>query len=114
MSVPEFDAETYLPIGAAADVTYRGARKASDGTYLNAGTCTWRLLDSAGAIVDPAATGTLAYVAASSGNYAGTIPAAYTAGLTAGAVYQVEISFAELLFEDKQTLIRIARKRQGR
>jgi hypothetical protein len=87
-------AEIY--VGADTEVFYEAARKRSDGTYLNSGTCTWALHeDSAhrigGAIAG--ASGAVDYVGSSSGNYLGVIDAAVTGLLTVGSYYWLRIVF---------------------
>ncbi len=89
-----------LWIAADHDVFYSDARNAA-GAYLNSGTCTWELLDSASASV---ATGTLSYVAASDGDYEGTIPSTVTDDLTEDSLYYLEITFQDGAYDDFRRL----------
>ena len=78
-----------LYVGCDMDVWYTGARTRT-GTYLNSGSCTWELLDSAGASL---ASGPMPYEADSDGDYRGGIDATTTATLTPNALYAVAITF---------------------
>ncbi len=96
-------------IGPDHHVHYDGARDEATGTYLNTGTCTFAFKTAVGATL---ATGTCTYVAASSGNYLGVIDGpTYTASLTDGAFYKVEITFVQGGYDDVRTLWLRARKR---
>lgn len=99
----------YIAIGADFDLWYEGAQLRAGGPYLNAGACTWALR-AAGSSTG-LATGSLAYTAASNGNYLGYIPAATTAGLTADADYDVVLTFTSGGITDARTLTFKARKR---
>lgn len=90
-----------LFIGADMDVFYSGASVASTGAYLNAGTCTYVLTDSAGATVG---TGTLAYVAASNGDYAGTIESTVTALLDEDEQCELTITFVQSGYNDSRVI----------
>ena len=93
------------PIYLSADhyVEYLDARDSADDTALNSATCTYALTTAAGVAVS-GGTGTLTYVAASSGNYRGTIESTVTATLTAGSRYKVVITFSQGLYQDSRTL----------
>jgi hypothetical protein len=80
-----------LIIGADMDVGYTGASNARSGAYFNAGTCTYALKSATGTSLG---TGTLSYVAASDGDYYGTIESTVTAALTEDTPYFLEITFA--------------------
>jgi hypothetical protein len=67
------------------------ARLASDSSYVNAGTAAWVLKDDAEAVRD---SGTLDYVAGSSGRWQGTLDRTITALLVEGASYHLEITLA--------------------
>ena len=88
-------------IGSDHDVTYEGAY--GGGGYLNSATVTFALKDSAGTTVS-GGTGTLSYVAASSGNYAGVIQSSVTSLLTNRANYTLEITFVQSAFDDFRRL----------
>lgn len=90
-----------LYIGADMNVAYSGASIASTGAYLNAGTCTWTLKDSDGLTVG---NGSLAYVAASNGNYLGVIESTVTGTLTADAPYTLYVVFAQSTYDDKRII----------
>ncbi len=84
----------FIYINCDMDVGYSGANLESTGAYLNAGTCTYALKTNAGVLV-PGGTGTLDYVAASNGNYLGTIDSTITALLSEGSTYRLEITFVQ-------------------
>lgn len=86
-----------LYIGADMDLGYSGAVPAAGGSYLNSGTCTYELKDSDEEIV---ASGSLAYVALSDGNYAGVLESTVTEDLTADAPYSLEITFTQAGYND--------------
>lgn len=90
-----------LYIGCDIDLDYTGARRSSGGTPLNTGTCTWSLTNSLGTAIS---SGTLAYVAASSGNYHGVIPSTVTAALTPGGVYTLTVIFSDSGYDDERVL----------
>lgn len=71
-----------------------GAKDDLAGTYLNAAVVTWALKDAAGVLVT-GGTGTLAYVAASNGNYLGVIQSTVTALLTVGQTYYLETTLVQ-------------------
>lgn len=87
------------PIYIAADhaVTYESAY--AGGSYLNSGTCTFVLKDADGATV-ASTSGAASYVAASNGNYAGVIESTALGSLTVGALYYLEITFAQSSYND--------------
>jgi hypothetical protein len=97
-------------IGADQNLTYSGASVASTGAYINDGTCTYELTDINGNIIT---SGTLPYVAASNGNYAGVIPASVTATLTPYAQYFVTIFFAAPEGNDERYFYLSAVYREG-
>ena len=81
-----------LPIGSGKDVLFSGMTNRATGAAINDGTATWEVWTAtlAGATYSPGeavagASGSLAYVAASDGDYRGTIPDTVTADLTAEA-----------------------------
>jgi hypothetical protein len=90
----------FIPIGADFDVWYEGAILRADeeagAPYIDDATVTWALFEGrardGGAAVDNG-TGSLAYTAASDGDYLGQIPAAVTATLAAGDWYTVRYTF---------------------
>ncbi len=84
-------------IGCTIVVEYTGAQDAVTGAYLNSGTVTYSLQTVSGTVV---ASGSLAYEAASDGDYRGTIAAATTAGLTAGVRYILVLTFAQSSYGD--------------
>ncbi len=89
-----------LFIGSDMDVGYTGARAARTGAYLNSGTCTYELVqDSDGSVVG---TGALTYVAASNGDYYGTIESTVTALLDVDGAYTLTITFVEVGYNDER------------
>ena len=72
-----------------------------NGDYLNAAAVTWTLTTSAGVTV---ATGSLAYTAASDGDYAGVIEDAVTSTLTAGQRYYLRVDISQGDFQDARKL----------
>jgi hypothetical protein len=101
---------TPLYIAADNTVKFEGAHDpdVSPTVYLNAGTCTWELMDADDAPFAPPRTGTLAHVAASDGNYLGQIDAAAVDDLTEEAEYHVWITFTEGNYSDLRRLKRWA------
>lgn len=83
-----------LHLGNDRAVTLTGLRNAATGAYLNAATVTAQLYDEADAAVgDPV---TLAYTAASSGDYAGVIESGVIdAGFAVGDVYRLAVTAAQ-------------------
>jgi hypothetical protein len=83
----------YIHKGCDNDVTFDGALNASTGNYLNAATCTFTLYESIagseenGAAVTAATAISMAYVAASSGDYSGVLQS--TVSLTRDAYYWI-------------------------
>lgn len=73
-------------IGNDTDLKATGMQDENSGTYLNSLTISWSLVDGSGTQVS-GGSGTLAYVAASNGNYFGVMDAAVTSLLTLGATY---------------------------
>ncbi len=90
-----------LFIGSDLDVAYSGASIASTGAYLNSGTCTWVLKDGAGTTVG---SGTLTYVGASNGNYAGTIESTVTSTLEENGLYTLTITFVQTSYNDERDI----------
>ena len=95
--MPAPDEPVEIFIGADFDLGYEGAQAALSEAYLNSGTCTYQLKSSAGTVVG---SGTLSYVAASDGNYRGTIESTVTATLTEDSLYYLEITFADSGYND--------------
>ncbi|MCA9271146.1 MAG: hypothetical protein KDA41_21840 [Planctomycetales bacterium] len=89
-------------IGADRDVVLSGFRIRADGTYLNAATATWSLKNAS---LAEQATGSLAYVASSNGNYLGCIDAVVTAALAENALYAVDVAAAEDGYDDFRRLV---------
>lgn len=103
-------ADENLFIGCDKTVTMTGLLDADTGSYLNAATLAWVLTNAAGTIV---ATGTLAYVAASNGNYKGVIDGAtVTSTLTEGAIYTFTLTGIQTTFDDQRTVPLIAKRRR--
>lgn len=103
-----------IHVGADEEAYYEGARKRSDGTALNSGTCTWYLHTESDYAMGGAisgATGSMDYVAASSGNYLGVIDAAVTGALTVGAYYWLRITFSASGYDDERRFPLVARGR---
>ncbi len=90
-----------LWIGVDFDLGYTAATAALTGEPLNSGTCTYVLKDSAGETVG---SGALAYVAASDGDYYGTIESAVTTTLEDGAEYVLTINFVQGGYNDRRVL----------
>ena len=83
-----------LTAGNDCAVALTGLRNALTGAYLNAATVTAQLYDEADAAVG--APVTLAYTAASSGDYAGVIEASVIdAGFAVGDFYRLEVTAAQ-------------------
>lgn len=82
-----------LTAGRDCYLKVTGFRNAVTGDYLNAATTkTWAITDAAGAAV---ASGTLAYTAASNGDYTATIDAADFEDLAPGARYRIDVVLAQ-------------------
>lgn len=82
-----------LTAGRDFRLAVTGFRNAVTGDYLNAATTkTWVIYDRTGAEV---AAGTLAYTAASSGDYTATIDKADFASLAVGARYRIDVVLAQ-------------------
>ena len=75
----------------AASVTVAGTT-----TYLNSATVTYSITDAAGTAVS-GGTGTLSYVAASSGDYEGTIESSVltSSNFTEGRTYLIDITLSQ-------------------
>ena len=97
-----------LYINEDSKVTVEGLSYTTDAgvtTYLNAATVTYTLTDTVGTTTVggmtvpgttiTGGTGTLSYIAASNGNYTGTIDKAVTSLLTAGAKYYLYVPISE-------------------
>lgn len=78
-----------ISIGSDEVVTLTGLLDNVTGSYQNAATVNGYLYDSAGTQVT---TFTLSYVAASTGNYRGTLTSAVTSLLTVGNEYKIKVS----------------------
>lgn len=85
-------------IGCDHDVSYAGASKASDGSYLNSGTCTYTLKKAQDGTT--VGSGTLTYVTASDGDYTGTIESTVTSSLVAGVKYNLDVTFVKAGYND--------------
>lgn len=103
-------ATTPLYIGADHDVTLEGLSAAATATYLNAATVTWNLKDR---FNESVTTGTLDYVAASNGNYAGIIQSTITSALTPGALYYLEVTSSEGTYQDFRREQLVAKYREA-
>jgi len=88
-------------IGCDNLIKYTGAKDSDSGTYLNTGTCSYTLTDSAGATIG---SGTLSYVAASNGNYEAIVDAVVAALLEDGAIYTLTVTFVQGNYDDKRQL----------
>lgn len=80
-----------IPIGNSVAVTWKGMAT-DEGTVINDATVAFTLKDSSGVAVSGASAITMGYVAGTSGNYRGILSNTVTAGLTAGARYQIVIT----------------------
>ena len=78
-----------LYVGNSLRVLLDNLRLGSDASAVNDGVVTAELLNSAGTLVTNSDI-TLAYIAASVGDYAGTLPA--TLALTAGQIYTLNVT----------------------
>lgn len=100
-------------VGSDFRVTWTGATgttAAGVTTPLNAATITYTLADSTGETVS-GGTGTLAYLAGSSGDYAAVIEDAVTSLLTPGSTYTLDLVLVEGEFDDARRLtLRAARR----
>lgn len=106
-------ATEYIYIGADMSLEYKTARIKNDDdtyTYLNSGTCTWKLLDEARSEIS---NGTLSYVAASNGKYTGTIESTVTNLLTRYKAYFIIITFAQTVYNDEREIRCIADLRKS-
>lgn len=92
---------TAIYIAADRTVTYSGA--SAGGSYLNSATVTYSLKDATLTTVS-GGTGTLSYVAASNGNYSGTIESTVTSTLTAGEKYYLDITLVSGSYDDFRRL----------
>jgi len=72
-------------------ITWDGMTRETTGAAVNDATVTYALLSSAGAALSPAVTGTLAYVAASAGDYQGIIESSQVT-LVSGTTYLLELT----------------------
>ncbi len=86
------------PIYLGEDHAVKWGDSATNGAYavgtgfLNSATVTYALKTAAGATI---ATGTCSYVAASNGNYRGTIESSALTALVLGALYTLEITLVQ-------------------
>ena len=87
-----------LYIGEDLTVTWTGASVTVNGTtsYLNSATVTYAITDAAGTAVS-GGTGTLSYIAASNGNYEGTIESTVltASNFTVGRTYLLDITLVQ-------------------
>lgn len=79
-----------LYIGNDNEVVIDGLSLASDGTYVNDATLLVTVYDAAGNAVSGWSAVSVAYVAASNGDYRGVLPG--TASLTEGASYRLVVT----------------------
>lgn len=105
-----------IHIGCDCSLSYSGAKPARGGAYLNSGTCTYSLREGDGNSPtdgDEVASGSLSYVAASNGNYLGTIESTATELLTPGEPYTLWIRFTDGNYDDLRRILLYARFRGG-
>jgi len=81
------------------DVTWTGAY--AGGAYLNTATVTWSLKAQDSGETE-LGTGTCTYVAASNGNYLGTIDEDTTDGLTENTKYWLDVTLVQGGYEDRR------------
>lgn len=89
-----------IVIGSDWYATLNGAQDSGTGDYLNTATVTAAVYSAAGAAVSGGGV-TLTYVAASNGNYRGTLESTVTALLTAGAAYEVRYTLSQGNYDAK-------------
>ena len=97
-----------LYIGEDHTLRWDGASKTVAGvtTYLNSATVTYAITDAAGTAVS-GGTGTLSYVAASDGDYEGTIESSVVtaANFAEGRTYFVNVTLSESTFNGYRRLV---------
>lgn len=98
-----------LYIGSDLDLKLTGMSAAGTGAYFNSATAGWSLADLNGTSVG---SGTLDYVAASNGNYAGVIGSDVTSTLNDGDEYVLTITFTEGDYDDERVFNLFAAYRQ--
>jgi hypothetical protein len=84
-----------IPIGGDYALALTGLT--GGGSYLNSATVTYELKAPSGTVVG---SGTLAYTAASNGNYTATIESTVTGGLVATFRYRLCVTIAQSTFND--------------
>lgn len=99
---------TYFPTGSDITVLWSGLKDHVTGSFINDATVTGVLKDAAGSTVQSI---TFAYVAASDGNYRGTITAA--ANLVATYAYELTVTATAGSLQKQRTLAFPARKAGG-
>lgn len=87
-----------LYVGEDMAIQMIGLRDAITGSYVNDATMTYTLKTAAGVAVTGASAISMAYVAASDGNYRGTMDAAVSGTLTNETVYYLEITVSGSVF----------------
>lgn len=87
-----------LYIGEDMAIQMTGLRNVITGSYINDATMTYTLKTPSDAAVTGASAISMPYVAASSGNYRGTMDASVAATLTAGSEYWLEITVSGSVF----------------
>jgi hypothetical protein len=85
-------ARVVLRIGEDNTFTWSGAVHTSTGLYVNSGTGSWELKSASNLSLK---TGTLSYVAASNGDWRGTLDKVDAAGLTEGGRYYLELTLSD-------------------
>lgn len=95
-------------IGEDLTLTFTGASVTVQGStsYLNSATVTYAVKDATGTAVS-GATGTLTYVAASNGNYEGTLESSVTtpANFTEGGTYIVEYTLSQSTYNGFRRMV---------
>ena len=93
-----------IPIGGDFDLFVTGWSRRDTGAYLNSATVTYALYASDMTTAVSGGTGTLAYVAASDGNYLGRVESTVTATLTPGAIYWAKVVATNGTYDDTRWL----------
>lgn len=88
-----------IPLYINADNLIRldNTRLASDSSYVTTGTGTWTLRNS---VLTMLAQGSMSYVTGSQGRWQGTIDKVYTADLTEGVIYYLDVELGDGLGAD--------------
>lgn len=89
------DTTANLWIGESLPLSYTGLRLGPTSPYKNDATITATVRQADGSVLGTPVT--LAYVASSNGDYAGTLPASVTAAMVEGSVYTIEFASVGLL-----------------